>query len=137
MPETYEITDIADKTTLDNVKSDTTALKSRGGIKANGDDLYGFNPTTNTWHKIDFSRLSGANPTLIIINDNGAMDNIDITVSRDSWFEVTQTMENDYDTFVLPALGTYTVSYESGGSTISTTVNVSAIGGITLTLPTS
>ena len=33
MPETYEITDIADKTTLDNVKSDTTALKSRGGIK--------------------------------------------------------------------------------------------------------
>ena len=98
---------------------------------------YGFNPTTNTWSKIDLSRLSGANPTLIIINNNGAMDNIDITVSRDSWFEVTQTMENDYDTFVLPALGTYTVAYESGGSTVSTTVNVNALGGIVLTLPAS
>ena len=137
MPETYEITDIADKTTLDSVKSDTTALKNRGGIKVDSEELYGYNPTTNTWSKIDFSRISGANPTLVIVNNNGAMDNVDITVSRDSWFEVTQTMEEDYDTFVLPALGTYTVSYESGGSTVSTTVNVNAIGGIVLTLPAS
>lgn len=132
MPETYEITDIADKTTLDNVKSDTTALKSRGGIKANGDDLYGFNPTTNTWSKIDLSRLSGANPTLIIVNDSGDLANTDITVThKDGWFEVTQNMgDKDYDTFVLPILGDYTVSYES----TTQTVTVDEIGGVALTL---
>lgn len=131
MPD-IEVVDIADKQTLTAVKADTTALKGRGGMKFDVGGLYGYNPTTNTWQLIDLSRLSGANPTLIIVNDSGDLANTDITVTHeDGWFEVTQNMgDKDYDTFVLPILGDYTVSYES----TTQTVTVDEIGGVALTL---
>lgn len=125
MPSTVNI---ADKATLDSVKYDTTALKSRGGFKSTSGALFGFNPTTSEWEEIRFDKMSGANATLVIINDN--LTSTDITVEHeDGWFETTFTMPDvDYYTVAVPALGNYIVSY--GQTTKNVTID--EIGGIVL-----
>ena len=120
---------LADKTTLDKIDTDVTALKSRGGFKVSGDDLYGFDVANSEWVKIKARQLSGANPTLIVINKDMTMTGKPVTVSN-AFYSRTQVMPNaKFDVFALPTLGNYTVSWTSAGKPKSEVITIDALGG--------
>ena len=121
---------IADKTTLDKIDTDITTLKSRGGFKASSDGFYGYDMANSEWKKVNFGQLSGANPTLIVINKDMTMTGKPVTVSN-AFYQKTQVMPNaKFDVFALPTLGNYTVSWTSAGKAKTKVVSVDKLGGI-------
>lgn len=120
---------IADKTTLDNTKTNTTNLLTKGGIKYNAisQKYQTYNTANSSWIDTEFGGGSGS-PTLIVKNVNGILDNKSITVSNTD-FDYTNTKAmgtSEYIIFDVPYLGEYTVSW---GSRVKT-VSVTSIGGI-------
>lgn len=122
---------LADKTTLDKIDTDVTTLKSRGGIKVANDDIYGFDIVNDAWVKVNIRNMTGANPTLIVINKDMTMTGKPVTVSNGTYYSRTQVMPNaKFDVFALPRLGNYVVSWTSAGKAKSKIVEVNALGGV-------
>ena len=85
---------IADKTTLDNTKTNTTNLLTKGGIKYNATSqkYQTYNTTNSSWVDTEFGGGS-TSPTLIIKNEGGLINNKTITVSNTSLdFTSTKSM---------------------------------------------
>lgn len=124
---------IADKTTLDKIDTDVTAIKARGGFKKEGDILYGYDVANSAWEEINFAGLTGANPTLIVLNHEMSMTGKPVTVSiAGGWYQKTQIMPNaKYDVFVLPKLGSYNVTWTYSKNQKTKVVNVDRLGGVT------
>lgn len=121
---------LADKTTLDKVDTDVTTLKSRGGIKVANDDIYGYDIANDKWVKVNIRNMTGANPTLIVINKDMTMTGKPVTVSN-LYYSKTQVMPNaKFDVFALPTLGNYTINWTSAGKPKSKVVEVGALGGV-------
>lgn len=120
---------IADKTTLDNTKTNTTNLLTKGGIKYNATSqkYQTYNTTNSSWVDTEFGG-GGGKPTIIIKNEDGSLNNISFTVSNTDYdYSETKNMgSNTYLIFEVPMLGEYTVSW----STKSKTVDVNTVGGI-------
>lgn len=127
------VTTLADKTTLDKIDTDITTLKSRGGFKASSDGFYGYDITNDVWQKVNFGELSGANPTLVVINDSMTMTGEPVTVSN-NFYSKTQVMRGSYDIFALPSLGTYNVTWNNGTTSVTEQVNVNALGGVSVSV---
>ena len=127
---------IADKTTMDKIDNDVTAIKARGGFKKEGNILYGYDVANSTWEEINFAGLTGANPTLIVLNQEMSMTGKPVTVSiAGGWYQKTQIMPNaKYDVFVLPKLGSYNVTWKYSKSQKTNVVNVNQLGGVTTTV---
>lgn len=125
------VTTLADKTTLDKIDTDITTLKSRGGFKASSDGFYGYDVTNDAWQKVNFGELSGANPTLVVINDGMTMTGKPVTVSN-NFYSKTQVMRGSFDIFALPKLGAYNVTWDSGTKTRTRQVNVDKLGGVSI-----
>ena len=122
---------LADKTTLDKIDTDVTTLKSRGGIKVANDDIYGYDIANDEWVKVNIRNMTGANPTLIVINKDMTMTGKPVTVSNGTYYSRTQVMPNaKFDVFALPRLGNYVVSWTSAGKAKSKVVEVNALGGV-------
>ena len=63
MPTTLNV---ADKPTLNSVKTDTDTLITRGGIRHNGTNPQVYDTTNNTW--VDLPSGGSLSPTIIIKN---------------------------------------------------------------------
>lgn len=120
---------IADKTTLDNTKTNTTNLLTKGGIKYNATSqkYQTYNTTNSSWVDTEFGGGS-TSPTLVIKNELGVLNNKSITVYNTSLdFTSTKSMGAlDYLIFEVPMLNEYTVT----DGTKSMVCKVDNIGGV-------
>lgn len=123
---------IADKTTLDNTKTNTTNLLTKGGIKYNStiQKYQAYNTSTNAWVDITFG--GGGSPTLIVKNNFNMFDNKNVTIANSTYgFTSTKAMgASDYITFEVPYSGDYTVTCDS----TTKVATVEGVGGVVVDL---
>ena len=131
MPTTLNV---ADKPTLNSVKTDTDTLITRGGIRHNGTNPQVYDTTNDTW--VDLPSGGSLSPTIIIKNhfyEDGDMDNLDITVTDNDGLMTTQTVNmgtDDYIAVDVPHLGRYTISCTFDSKSYSWIVDVDVVGGV-------
>lgn len=123
---------IADKTTLDSAKTNTTNLLTKGGIKYNATSqkYQTYNTTNSSWVDTEFG--GGGSPILIVKNNFNMFDSKNVTVSNSTYgFTSTKSMgTNDSITFEVPYNGDYTVTCES----IIKVATVEDVGGVVFDL---
>ncbi len=119
---------IADKTTLDNTKTNTTNLLTKGGIKYNSttQKYQAYNTSTNAWVDITFG--GDGSPTLLVKNNFNMFDNKNVTIANSTYgFTSTKAMgASDYITFEVPYSGDYTVTCDS----TTKVATVEGVGGV-------
>lgn len=123
---------IADKTTLDNTKTNTTNLLNKGGIQYNATSqkYQTYNTTNNSWVDTEFG--GGGNPTIVVKNTYNVFNNINVTVSNTTYrYSSTKSMgTGDSITFEVPYCGDYSVTCNG----ITKDVSVDSVGGIVCNL---
>lgn len=128
--------DIADKTTLDSVKTDTTALRGMGGIKYNSTTSKPqvYDTTNSTWVDLQIGG-GGGNAQITIFNDNSAYTNKVFTVRHETnLFSDTATMTGASVSIQVPYLGKYYITWENAsGQTLQQSVTVVGAGDIVFT----
>lgn len=101
---------IADKPTLDTVKTDTASILSRGGLKSNGTDIQAYNPTTSSWDTVSLG--GGGSSSITIINkDSLYTDKVFTIESEDGSFSEDVTMTGSSVSQEVPCVGMYIISW--------------------------
>lgn len=130
MPTTLNV---ADKPTLNSVKTDTDTLITRGGIRHNGTNPQVYDTTNDTW--VDLPSGGSLSPTIIIKNhfyEDGDMDNLDITVTQpDTGWTTTQNMgTGDSITIEVPWCDKYEIDIIWDNYSLYSYVDVIGVGGV-------